>query len=241
MNDFFSLDYQGESFILFGLAHLVALLLVLLANLWLFRTRQRINLVARRRIRFFLAAALLLNEAGWHLWHLSHGVWTVQTMLPLHLCNLLVFWSVVMLFTRSYFLYEFAYFLGIGGAIQALLTPGLNQFGFPHFLFFQSFISHGSIVTAAVYMTVVEGYRPSWHSFVKVVIWTNLYMAVIFVVNLFLGSNYLFIARKPAAPTLIDLLGPWPWYILALEFIGLAVFLLLYLPYAVKDARQQSH
>jgi uncharacterized membrane protein YwaF len=38
-----------------------------------------------------------------------------------------------MLVTRSYVVYEFAYFMGIASAIQALLTPDLGLYGFPTF------------------------------------------------------------------------------------------------------------
>jgi hypothetical integral membrane protein (TIGR02206 family) len=86
-------------------------------------------------------------------------------------------------------------------------------------------------------MTLVEGYRPTWKSLGRVFLWTNIYMVAVFILNQVIGSNYLFIAHKPETPSLIDLLGPWPWYILALEAIGLVLCLLLYLPYAVRDWR----
>ena len=35
--------------------------------------------------------------------------------------------------------------------------------------------------------------------------------------------------------SLIDVLGPWPWYILALEGVGLVLFFLLYLPFAIRE------
>jgi hypothetical integral membrane protein (TIGR02206 family) len=66
-----------------------------------------------------------------------------------------------MLVTKNYRLYEYAYFLGIAGATQTLLTPDAGPYGFPHFCFFQVFLSHGSIVTTAVYMIVVDRYRPT--------------------------------------------------------------------------------
>ena len=91
---------------------------------------------------------------------------------------------------------------------------------------------------APLYMTWVEGYRPTWKSFRTVFVWTNIYMVVIFFFNLAIGSNYLFIAHKPEFPTLLDALAPWPWYILELELIALAICLLLYLPYIIKDRAQ---
>ena len=80
-----------------------------------------------------MALILIVNEFGWHLWNLVNGTWTVQTMLPLHLCSVFVFLSAIMLVTRSYTIFEYAFFLGIGGALQAFLTPDLGIYSFPHF------------------------------------------------------------------------------------------------------------
>ena len=237
MAELFARDYTGAPFQLFGTAHLVVLGMVLLVNLYIVSVRRKFTELDKHRTRNSLAIILLLNETAWHAWNYLTGQWTVQTMLPLHLCSVLVFVSAYMLIKRSYAIYEFAYFLGIGGAIQALLTPDAGIYGFPHFRFFQGIISHGGIVTAAIYMTVVEGYRPYWRSLRTVAVWGNIYMLLVGLINWLLGSNYLFIARKPDTPSLIDLLGPWPWYILSLELVALALCLLLYLPYALKDWR----
>jgi hypothetical integral membrane protein (TIGR02206 family) len=65
-------------------------------------------------------------------------------------------------------------------------------------------------------------------------------MVVVGGINAVLGSNYLFIAHKPDAQTLLDVLGPWPWYILSMEVIGLVVFVLLYLPFWLRPSRQSG-
>src|SRR5512144_1767237 len=118
------------------------------------------------------------------------------------------------------------YFMGIAGAIQALATPDLGMYGFPHFRFFQTFISHGLIVTSAIYMTVVEGFRPTWKSLLRVAVWMNIYMVVVFFINRAIGSNYLMINAKPNTPSLLDLMPPWPIYILYMEALGVVMFLL---------------
>ncbi len=240
MTQFFAKDYTGGAFELFGSAHLVALALVLLINLVIVASRKSFTDLDKKRFRFGLAALLVINELAFHLWNYSIGQWTIQTMLPLHLCSVLVWVSAYMLLTRSYSIYEFAYFLGIGGAIQALLTPDAGIYGFPHFRFFQTIISHGAIVTAAIYMTLVEGYRPYWSSLVRVAIWGNIYMAAVGIVNWLVGSNYLFIARKPDTASLIDMLGPWPWYIISLEVVAILMCLALYLPYVLRDRRMKT-
>jgi hypothetical integral membrane protein (TIGR02206 family) len=86
-------------------------------------------------------------------------------------------------------------------------------------------------------MTLVEGYRPTLQSFKHVFIWTNIYVVPVFFLNLLIGSNYLFIAYKPDFPTLLDLLAPWPWYVLELEVVGFLILFILYLPFLIKDAQ----
>ncbi len=239
MGEFLAWNYNGEPFRLLSPSHLIALSVVVLVNLSIISLRRNVSPQARRAFRYGLAALLILNEMALHLWIWTTGNWTVQTMLPLHLCGLFVYISAIMLVTKSYTLYEFAYFLGIGGATQALLTPGLGIYGFPHFRFFQIFVAHGSIVTAAIYMTAVEQYRPYWTSLLRAVVGANLYMLLVGLVNAWIGSNYMFIAQKPDTPSLLDVLGPWPWYILSAEAVGLAVGLLLYLPFALRDWKAQ--
>jgi hypothetical integral membrane protein (TIGR02206 family) len=235
---FAGLDYTGEPFRLFGAAHLLALGLVILLNSALLYFRFYSSAaVFRSRFRRSLAMVLLVNEAAYHLWRLTTHQWTLQKMLPFHLCAVMVYLSVIMLLTRSYFLYQLLYFMGIGGALQALITPNAGIYGFPHFRAFQTFISHGAIIMAALYMTLVERYRPTWKSIWRVAIWLNLYMLGVGVINWRLGSNYMWIARKPDVATVLDWFGPWPWYILGMEAVGLGICLLLYLPFAMKDWR----
>ena len=45
------------------------------------------------------------------------------------------------------------------------------------------------------------------------------------------------INHKPELPSILDLLPPWPIYILYMELIGVVSMLLLYIPFVVKDLR----
>jgi hypothetical integral membrane protein (TIGR02206 family) len=230
--DFFAERFQGPAFEYFGTFHLAALGFFVLLNLFLLRFRNASD-GTKTAVRWLLALVLLCNEIAWHYWNYLYGKWTIQTMLPLHLCSLLVWTGVFMLMTKNYRVYEFMYFMGIGGAIQALATPGLGIYNFPHFIFFQYFLSHGLIITSAIYMTVVEGFRPTLKSIARVFIWMNLYVLTIYFVN------YLMINHKPDTPSLLDLLPEWPLYILYMELIGVITVLLLYFPFAAKDLRDR--
>ena len=240
MVDFFGADFSGPAFEFFGDIHLAALGALVLLNLMLMGFRNAPE-ATKARLRWLLALILILNEAAWHYWNYLYGTWTIQTMLPLHLCSLLVWTGAFMLMTKNYRVYEFMYFMGIGGAIQALATPGLGIYNFPHFVFFQYCLSHGLIITSAIFMTVVEKFRPTWKSLLRVALWMNLYVIIIYFVNIAIGSNYLMINEKPATPSLLDLLPEWPIYILYMEVIGILTMLVLYFPFALRDLRDRYY
>ncbi len=236
MDQFFAKDFTGGDFAFMGTAHLIALFSIVLFNIYLLRFKAKSE-NARSKVRWTMAIMLWANEVGFHIWNASVGQWNIQTMIPLHVCSVLVWLGGVMLVTKNYTIYEFAYFMGIGGALQALLTPDLGIYGFPHYRFFQTFISHGLIVTSAIYMTTVEGFRPTWKSFGRVFIGMNIYLVIVFFINQAIGSNYMFVAHKPETASLLDMLPAWPWYILWLEAIGMLTCLILYVPFIIKDWR----
>lgn len=241
MGQYFALVYTGTPFKLFGTGHLIALSIITLFCMSFFYFRNVWGEREKKIVRWVLAIAIVVNETALHIWSAYWGIWNIQTMLPLHLCSVMVWTSAYMLLTKNYTIYEMVYFLGIGGAMQAALTPAdAEAYNFPHFRIMQTFIAHGLLIGIAVYMTVVEGYRPTLQSFKRVFIWTNIYMVFVFFLNLAIGSNYLFIAHKPEYPTLMDMLSPWPWYIIELEAIGFAIFFILYLPFLIKDLRTKQ-
>ena len=86
--------------------------------------------------------------------------------------------------------------------------------------------------------------RPFTYTFYNaafVIIGINIYMVFVQIINFSLGSNYMWIARKPDFPSLIDHLGPWPWYILSMVALGFGICLILYLPFIVRDRIKKPH
>ncbi len=240
MQSFFDVNYTGEPFQLFGPKHLFVLAVILGIILWLIFGWKNPTEQGKRRARYLLAGILFVWESAWHIWSIWTGTWTITYHLPLHICSIMVWLSIYMLLTRNYRIYEFAYFIGIAGALQPLLTPEADIYGLWHFRAVQTLIVHGTLVIAPIYLTTKEGFRPTWRSFLRVAAGTNIYMLLVHFVNLAIGSNYLFTVGKPPTASLLDVLGPWPFYILAMEAIGFILFLILYLPFIIKDARAKK-
>ena len=135
MSQFFSVNYSGQPFQFLGPAHLVALSLLILLNVFLIARFKGASKKSRRTLRITLAIILLVNETSYHIWAIANGLWNIQEYLPLHVCSVLIWLAGFMLIFENFTVYEFIYFMGIGGGIQALLTPDIGIYGFPHFRF----------------------------------------------------------------------------------------------------------
>lgn len=228
-----------EGFVAFSASHRIALALFALAVLLLYLLRRPLRSQGRSLAgRFMLAALLLGCELSLNIWYVAQGSFRMKDTLPLELCSISLYLCILMLIFRSYAVFQIAYFTGIGGALQALLTPVL-YYPFPHFRFIVFFLSHALIILSALYMTWVEGMRPTWRSIWMTMGFLNVLLVVVSIVNALTGGNYMFVARKPASASLLDLLGPYPWYLLSLEAVALLLFVLLYLPFAVADQRRK--
>jgi hypothetical integral membrane protein (TIGR02206 family) len=147
-------------------------------------------------------------------------------VMPLQLCDAAVLLACLALLTRHPLAYELTFFWGLAGSLLAMVTPELAA-PFPHARFLAYFSLHGGVVVAAVLLTWGLGMRPARGAVLRGLAWTNLYALFVGGVNLVLGTNYLYLCRKPSTPTLLDLFGPWPWYLLVGEVLALVLFFLL--------------
>lgn len=224
-------------FLTFGAQHFVAVAVSLGAAAGL-AAGVRASGSARldRVVRWLLAAACLLYEVSALAWRGQGELGGLAGVLPLHLCDLSLLLAPVVLLTAHRDAYELLYFWGIGGAAQSLATPTLID-GFPARTCVFFFFGHALIIASALYTTVVLRLRPVPRSLPRVWLITTTYGLLVLPVNFWLETNYLYIAGKPLTPSVLDCLGPWPWYILSLQPIVVVVLVLCYLPFFVLDRR----
>jgi hypothetical integral membrane protein (TIGR02206 family) len=236
METIFSLIPAGAPFQLFSQEHLAALALIVAINLGIAATLGNDQYPrAREIVRWGLVALSVINQIAWNWWQVSVGIWEVAYSMPLQICTLSEALCTIMLITRSRRLYLLLFFWCLAGAGNGLITPDLLSYSYPHFKYWIFFSAHGANVTAVVFMTVAYGYRPYWRTIWQVFLATNLYLGTMFIVNALTGGNYMYVSRKPEFATAIDYMGPWPWYILGLELLGLLSFALVYLPFGIRD------
>lgn len=219
---------------------ILGLLLFMILALFFCRKIISTKPIVRSIIKWLLVTSLVLPEICLQIWYVSIGIWDRTSSVPLELCSLTMFLSAIMLVTDSRKIYPLVFFAGIGGALQAVLTPSLD-YPFPHFRFFHFFIAHLAIIIAPLYMTWIRGYRPQWVSIGWTMIFLNVAALVVGMINLALGSNYMYLMNKPSTPSILDLLGPHPFYLLVEELFALVLFVLMYtLFFAIPDRVRNS-
>jgi hypothetical integral membrane protein (TIGR02206 family) len=232
---------SSHPFRLFGPSHLAVLAITaaVTAGLVLLARRARVAgdpaaTWVPRAIAWFLAGLLVLDEAAVSVLAAHADLPTLKDHLPFQLCDWVILACGAALFWGHRLAYELAYFWGLSGTLQALLTPDLAE-DFPglHFITFQ--ILHAGVVVAVLYLTLGLGMRPRPRSILRAWLWLQAYVAVTAVIDWLLDSNYGYLLRKPAQASLYDYLGPWPFYLLSLEALSLVLFLACYAPFALLD------
>lgn len=226
-----------SSFVMFSTEHVMAVVFLLLCVFLLFRSKQMLS-NGRKNMRVIertFAGSLFIIEILYHVWMLTTDRWSLSHSLPLELCSISLFVTIFLLWTGNRELYFFVFFAGIGGALQALATPVLDV-GFPHFRYFHFFYTHIGIILTALYFTWVKGYRPTFRGIVKAMVALNILLPFVFFLNLLCEGNYMFLRMKPTNGSLLDYLGPYPWYLLSLEGVAFIIFVCLWLSFRSWDS-----
>jgi hypothetical integral membrane protein (TIGR02206 family) len=225
-----------HSFQPYGLPHLAVIFLTIVLPFALAAIVRRTKSPRiERGIVVLLSAVLVLNYVGYLIFVRSHGIVSWQQMLPLQLCDWGMAVVIVAMWTGNQRWFEVAYFWGIGGTLQAVLTPNL-RFGFPDWRFISFFTSHSGIIIGVVFLMLTRRYRPYPMSIVRVFLWSEFYFVVTLIADELTGFNYGFLLHKPEAFSILSFLSDSrPVYLLEMHGVALLFFLGLYAPFAIAD------
>ncbi len=162
------------------------------------------------------------------------GTWTARSSLPLDLCDVaLAVAAMACCWPRWRLGVELTYFWGLAGTLQAVSTPDLSA-SFPHLEFFEFVVGHVGIVIAAIYLVAGLGIAPRPGAVWRVLAITVAYTGAIGVVDWALGSNYMFLRHVPGHPSLLSVLGRWPWYIIGAAGVAVVLLLALDAPFRLR-------
>lgn len=220
----------------FGLAHLAVIILtialpfVLAASVRKSRWPRSERIIGR-----LLAVTLAINYLGYAIYLGLTVGFSWEKTLPFQLCDWAMIAIIVALLTGRERWLEVAYFWGIGGTAQAILTPDL-KYAFPDIRFLSFFIAHSGIVVGIAFVMIMRGFRPHFSSIWRIFAWSELYFVMTIMIDALTGVNYGYLLRKPEASSLLSLLSDdRPLYIFQMHLLALVFYLLLYSPFAIYD------
>ncbi len=171
----------------------------------------------------------LISSALW----LRPGSYDAATSLPLHVCDLTGLLVPLALLARTPWVMGLVYFWGLALSANAFLTPTLNE-PFPTLLFFNFWATHAAIVGGAVYLVIVERYRPTLAHLAIALAALAAYTLAIMPLNLANDWNYGYVGPKdPSQPTVISRLGAWPGRLVWLTLLVTVAMALCWLPWAI--------
>lgn len=220
----------NQDFSLFGSQHLIMLAVLVLLSIFLPVWAKK-SWKESYKIRFHRILAMTISfwAAAYVFILLALGDFNYKTDLPFDICNLSGIALPFLMWNPKKRIHDVLYFWILAGTLQAIVTPHLYN-GFPNFIFIKYWWVHGGLVISAIYSTIVFDLKPDFKSLLKSFLALQGYVAFIFLINTILGSNYVYVMRKPPTTSALDFLSPWPWYLLEAEVLAFILFVIVLLP-----------
>lgn len=207
--------------------------IILLLSGHLYRNR-------RHNICLMLAGIIAIEFIWEHIRNaicMPHKEWMQN--LPLHFCSAMAIVSFIALWKKKRWACAFTYFGVLSASIQALITPSLH-IDYPDTRYFIFFTSHGLLMLAALAIPIIQKWKARPKDIIRTLLIADAYILCIIPVNLALGTNYGFTQHGPEGGSILDLLGPGPWYYLYLQIPALLLFALMYLPVRKKKQHAEN-
>ena len=186
------------------------------------------------RMGMLISILLIFTTLTGHTRNIVNGYWNISDNLPLHLCSVSNLIACFILFIpKKNRLFEFLFYAGIVGAFQAFFTPQINNFDGTNYEYLEYYLSHGGIMLLPIYMFKNLGYKLTKYSWLKVVIYFNILLAIVMPLNFIIDSNYMYLAYAPNVSNPL-IIGDWPYYILFWEII---IVILTYILYVISTGK----
>ena len=233
--DFSSFYTDTTNFEPYSFEHIISVFAVLAFGFWFLRKgKYSWNEAQKWKYPIIFASVLYGIQLFKTFFRIYLGNFDVTEDLPLQLCNIMPLLMAVGLYFKWRILLSVIFFWILAGTAQANITPTLYNV-LPHYEAIRYWTIHTGLPVLAIYTYYVLGFRFKLKDAVRSALSLNILAAIIYPINLALGSNYLYLNAKPPGTTLYSLLGPWPWYILNLEFVMLVLFSGVLIPFLIYE------
>ena len=228
---------NASPFILFGNIHLITMAIIVLVAVFLplvCKNQSTSNKSLISKVIAFIILSHVIISPYKDL-YLLQNPYNWRETLPIHMCDLSEIFLAAFLLGGPKILYKCAFFWGLAGASMAIITPDIPVIDLDYAFFM---IGHGMIVIGIMYATISLGNRPYAKDILTVsAITAFVLLPIVYLINLILGepANYWYLIAKPAGASLMDAFPEPPLHLLITTPLAIAMFYLIYIPYAIKD------
>jgi len=173
------------------------------------------------KIKVAFAIWLILLELSYHIHYWAAEMFSV----PLHVCSFGVLFSVTLLLTNKYKIFEILFFIGIFGGLLALFIPNTLGYTYYNMRYYHFIVLHMSIAMVPIYYYKAYGLRVNITSMYKTFALLFIVLPLVVFVNYKFDQNYMFIGEKPTI--IAKYLPEWPYYIFVFLVLGILLSHLL--------------
>lgn len=232
---------NASPFILFGNIHIITMLVILAVSILLpmiYKNKSEVQKSLMTKMIAYIIIAHVVISPYKDLFILENP-YNWREVLPFHMCDLSEIFLAWFLLGGPIILYKCAFFWGIGGATMAIITPDISHHDLDYAFFM---IGHGMIVIGIMYATVALNNRPYAKDILTVSLITAcVLLPITYTINLLLGepANFWYLMAKPAGASLMDAFPEPPYHLLVLTPLAIATFVIIYVPYFIKDRLQK--
>lgn len=228
---------------MFTYHHLILTLFALGSIIITLKIADRIkNSTKEKRIKYIFIGILLFLEITYHIHNWTYSRFSV----PLHVCSFAVILNIILLFTDSKKVWNYAFFFGTIGGIMALIIPNTYGYTYYNFRYYHFILIHSVILSVPLYYYKAYNFRINYKTTLDVFRSSVILGIIVFIINglfhmiddffelnQFLYTNYWFIYEIPS--NVSSVFTNWNVYIIC--FVAL-VFLTMNILYLVSNFKK---
>ena len=225
----------------YGSEHVAMLVVLVVASAAAVIWARRSGLTRRtERILAVSGWVYLGLSLAWSAWDLLPANFTVEQSIPIHLSDVLRIVTAIALITRAPLAIAISFYWGLTLNLQSIVTPDLNYLTHPAIDFASYWIFHGLAFIVPLVLVFGLGYRLTWRAYAGAFASLLVWAAAAALVNTMTGSNYGYLSHAPVGPSLLDIMGGWPTYLLVEAVAILSVWALMTLPWELAHRRSPA-
>lgn len=223
-------------FRMYGKSHMIWLCLITCFIVIISSRYKKLTEEKRKHFKKIYGIIVLMTEIIYQTIHIVTHQFTID-YLPLHLCGLAIYICLYDVFFPSDLMKEFFYCLCMPGALMALLFPNWTCLPILNFACIDSFIVHAMLVAYPIMLIHSGEFSPDFRRLPKCNLILFAVAIPIYGFNKIFNTNFLFI-NFPSEGSPLVVLEKWlgnPGYIIGVYFLILICWLMLYLPFVIKN------